>query len=103
MAHAVSLMLAIAASLGLLFLPAMRGGELSPGAHGLLTPLLLVVCGCYAHGVGFRPRMRLLRTILHPAILWLLMAALGLLLANQVLVGTVTTTTQPQRMQPTSP
>ncbi len=77
MARAVSLLLATGLSIALLFLPAMRGGELTAAGHGLLSPLLLAICGGFVHGIGFVPRHGALRKLLSPACLWPAMLGLG--------------------------
>ena len=77
MARAISLLLAAMLSVGLLLLPAMRGRELSAAGHGLLTPLLLAICGGFVHGLGYVPRNRFLRRLLQPQLLWPLMSGLG--------------------------
>lgn len=78
MARAVSLLLASCLSLGLLFLPAMRGGGMTAAGHGLLTPLMLAICAGFVHGVGYRPLHPWLRAVLHPALLWPAMLVLAL-------------------------
>ncbi|MEI2455015.1 cyd operon YbgE family protein [Lysobacter firmicutimachus] len=77
----MSLLLASALSLALLFLPAMRGGEISAAGHGLLSPLMLLICAGFVHGVGFRPRHALGRAVLHPAWLWPAMLSMAALWA----------------------
>lgn len=77
-ARAVSLSLAGMGSIGLLFVPAMRGGELTSVAHGLLTPLLLSICGCFVHGLGYRPANGLGRRLLSGWLLWPSTCSLGL-------------------------
>lgn len=77
LARVISLLLAIALSAGLLLLPAMRGRELNAAGHGLLTPLLLAICGGFVHGLGYLPRNRFLRRLLQPLLLWPAMAGLG--------------------------
>lgn len=81
MSRAISLMLSAGFSLALLFLPAMRGGELTPIGHGLLSPLLLAICGGFVHGLGYRPRNPFLRAAISPCLLWPAMLALGAVLA----------------------
>ena len=76
MAKAVSLVLAFAVTAALLFLPAMRGGELTPAGHGLLTPTLLVVCALFVHGIGYRADRAWVGRILSPWVLWPLVAVL---------------------------
>ncbi|ROU04462.1 cyd operon YbgE family protein [Lysobacter enzymogenes] len=83
--RALSLLLAASLSLALLFLPAMRGAELGPGAHGLLTPLVMAICAGFVHGVGFRPRSVWGRALLHPALLWPSMLGLAALWARSLL------------------
>ncbi|WP_394538386.1 cyd operon YbgE family protein [Lysobacter enzymogenes] len=83
-ARALSLLLAASLSLALLFLPAMRGAELGPGAHGLLTPLVMAICAGFVHGVGLRPRRAWARALLHPALLWPLMLGLAALWARSL-------------------
>ena len=77
MTRAISLVLAVVLSAGLLLLPATRGRELSAAGHGLLTPLLLAICGGFVHGLGYVPRNRFLRRLLQPLLLWPLMSGLG--------------------------
>lgn len=77
MARAISLLLAVALSVGLLLLPAMRGRELTSAGHALLTPLLLAVCGGFVHGLGYVPRNRFLHRLLQPLLLWPAMLGLG--------------------------
>lgn len=85
LARAGSLLLAAALSLALLFLPAMRGAALAPGAHGLLTPLVMAICAGFVHGVGLRPRRAWARALLHPALLWPLQLGLAALWARSLL------------------
>lgn len=68
--RAVSLLLAVAFSAGLLFLPAMRGRELTPVGHALLMPLLLIVCALFVHGLGYVPRRRWMARLLSAWLLW---------------------------------
>lgn len=84
MARAVSLLLASCLSLGLLFLPAMRGGGMTPAAHGWLTPLMLVICAGFVHGVGYRPLHAWVRVVLHPVLLWPAMLVLALTWARSL-------------------
>ncbi|MBS0576848.1 MAG: hypothetical protein JSS45_10595 [Proteobacteria bacterium] len=77
MARAVSLLVALALSAGLLLLPAMRGRDLTAAGHGLLTPLLLAICGGFVHGLGYEPLQPILRRLLRPVLLWPAMAGLG--------------------------
>ncbi len=77
MSRAISLLLASGLSLALLFLPAMRGGELTSAGHGLLSPLLLAICGGFVHGLGYEPRNPVLRRVIAPFWLWSAMLGLG--------------------------
>lgn len=87
MARVISIAIAIMATLGLLLLPAMRGSELTAAAHGLLSPILLLISACFAHGVGYVPRMRILRASLHPILLWPLIGVLSWAFARQLCVS----------------
>lgn len=78
MARATSLLLASCLAAGLLLLPAMRGGELTATGHGLLSPLLLAICGGFVHGLGYVPRNVVLRWLTKPVCLWPAMLGLGL-------------------------
>jgi len=78
MAKAVSLALAFAFTAALLLLPAMRGGELTPAGHGLLTPTLLALCALFVHGIGYRPDRAWVGRVLSPWVLWPLAAILCL-------------------------
>ncbi|HTD28524.1 MAG TPA: cyd operon YbgE family protein [Xanthomonadaceae bacterium] len=73
----VSLLLAAALAVGLMFLPAMRGRDLTSAGHALLTPLLLTVCAGFVHGIGYEPRNAALRGTLRPIVLWPAMLGLG--------------------------
>ena len=77
-AKAVSLVLAFGFTAALLLLPAMRGGELGPAAHGLLTPTLLALCALFVHGVGYQPDRAWFARLLSPWVLWPLSAVLCL-------------------------
>jgi predicted membrane protein len=76
--RAISLLLAVAIALGLLFLPATRGRELTAVGHALLTPLLLVVCALFVNGVGYVPRRAWAARLLSAWLLWPLAAAIAL-------------------------
>lgn len=82
MARVVSLLLACGLTLGLLFLPAMRGGGMTAAGHGLLSPLLLSICAGFVHGVGYRPLRPWLRALVHPLLLWPAMLGLAILWAR---------------------
>lgn len=82
LSRAISLSLAAGLSIALLFLPAMRGGEMSAAAHAWLSPLLLSICAGFVHGLGYRPARPWLRRLLHPALLWPAMAGVALLWAR---------------------
>jgi predicted membrane protein len=78
-ARALSLLLAVAVSTGLMLLPAMRGGELTRAGHGLLSPLIILVCALFVHGLGYSPARPGLQRLLSPWLLWpltLILAAL---------------------------
>lgn len=75
--RAISLLMAVAFAGGLLFLPAMRGRELTPLGHALLMPLLLVVCTLFVHGLGYVPRHVWAARLMSARLLWPLAAALG--------------------------
>lgn len=77
-ARAVSFLLALAFTAGLLLLPAMRGGELGAAGHGLLMPSLLMLCALFVHGVGYQPDRAWAGRLLSPWMLWPLSAALCL-------------------------
>lgn len=70
MTRAASLLLAAMLCLALLLLPAMRGRELTAAGHGLLTPLLVLVCALFVHGVGIAPRHGWAKRLLSPWLLW---------------------------------
>lgn len=76
-ARVVSLLMAVAFAGGLLFLPAMRGRELTPLGHALLMPLLLVVCGLFVHGLGYVPQRAWAACLMSAWLLWPLAVALG--------------------------
>lgn len=76
-ARAVSLLLAVAFAGGLLFLPAMRGRELTPIGHALLMPLLLVVCALFVHGLGYLPQGAWAARLMSAWLLWPLAVALA--------------------------
>jgi predicted membrane protein len=78
MARALSLLLAAALAAALMLLPAMRARELTAAGHGLLTPLLLVVCALFVHGLGYQPQQRWAARLLTPWLLWPLAIALAM-------------------------
>ena len=77
MVRALSLLLAVVVSAGLMLLPAMRGGELTRAGHGLLSPLVIVVCALFIQGLGYRPTQRTLQWLLSPWLLWPLTSILA--------------------------
>ncbi len=77
MARAVSLLLALALSAGLMVLPAARGQALTAAEHALLAPALLVDCALFTHGLGFVPRPAWLQWVLQPVVSWSALALLG--------------------------
>lgn len=76
MIRLLSLLLAGALALGLLFLPAARGGELTGAQHGWMTLVLVAICALFVHGSGFRFRRAWLRKLFSPWLLWPLAVAL---------------------------
>lgn len=70
MARLASLLLGGLLALGLLFLPAARGRELSAAEHGWMTLVLLAICALFVHGSGFRFRARWLQRLFSPWLLW---------------------------------
>ena len=70
MARLVSLLFGAALALGLLFLPASRGRELTGAEHGLMTLVLIVICLLFVHGSGFRFRRDWLDRLFTPWLLW---------------------------------
>lgn len=70
MARLTSLLLGVLLALGLLFLPAARGRELSPAEHGWMTLVLLAVCALFVHGSGFSFRKPWLQRLFSPWVLW---------------------------------
>jgi predicted membrane protein len=76
MTRAVSLLLALSLTLGLMFLPAMRGRDLTPAGHALLIPLLLAICVGFVHGVGYKAQHVMLGRVAEPIFLWPAMAVL---------------------------
>lgn len=70
MTRALSLLLAAVVSTGLMLLPAMRGGELTPAGHGLLSPLVIAVCALFVHGLGYQPQRHVLQRLFSPWLLW---------------------------------
>ena len=79
MVRALSLLLAVVVSAGLMLLPAMRGGELTRAGHGLLSPLVILVCALFVQGLGYRPTQRAWRWLLSPWLLWPLTLVLAAL------------------------
>ena len=77
MTRVVSLVLASVLTLGLMFLPAMRGRDLTPAGHALLAPLLLTICAGFVHGIGYDPRHPMLGRVLGPIVIWPAMALLA--------------------------
>lgn len=70
MARLASLLLGALLALGLLFLPAARGRELSAAEHGWITLVLLAVCALFVHGSGFGFESGVLRRLFSPWLLW---------------------------------
>ncbi|MBS0199868.1 MAG: Cyd operon protein YbgE [Proteobacteria bacterium] len=69
-ARLLSLLFGGALALGLLFIPAARGRELTAAEHGAAALVLLVACGLFVHGSGFRFRARWIRRLFSPWLLW---------------------------------
>jgi len=79
MVRALSLLLAVAVSVGLMLLPALRGGELTRAGHGLLSPLLIAVCALFVHGLGYQSPRQPFRRLMSPWLLWPLTLVLAVL------------------------
>ena len=74
MARLLSLLAGGASALGLLFLPAARGRELTGGEHAMATLVLVAACALFVHGSGFRFERAWLRRLFSPWLLWPLAA-----------------------------
>lgn len=63
-------------ALGLLFIPAMRGGELAGREHSLMSLLLILICLGFVYGVGFRFKKRWANIFISPLFVWPSMLAI---------------------------
>ena len=70
MSRLLSLLFAGVLAFGLLFLPAARGRELTGGEHGMMTLVLVAICGLFVHGSGFHFRRAWLNRLFSPWLLW---------------------------------
>lgn len=72
-ARGLSLLTALALSGILLVMPRLVAVEARDIDHGLLSLVMLGICGGFVHGVGFVPAMRLWRILFGPWLAWPLM------------------------------
>lgn len=68
--RALSIILAILSSIVLFFYPVFFAGALSSARHGAMTLVLMGICICMVHGLGYVPDHKFNRIILHPAVGW---------------------------------
>jgi predicted membrane protein len=72
MSRAISMTLALAASGVLLVAPFLLAHHLNGAVHGWATLMMVGITGAFVHGVGFVPRLVLLRCLFSPAVAWTL-------------------------------
>jgi predicted membrane protein len=75
----ISLLSAVSLSLTLLFLAPLLKDGIQGGGRGILMLVLLGIAGGFIHGVGFIPKMYLLRCLFNPWVSWPLMSMTFLL------------------------
>jgi predicted membrane protein len=83
-ARALSLMAASLVSLVLLADPYVLSGIPAGRIHIGLPVMMLGVAGLFMHGLGFGPRVKILRLLFHPAMAWLLFASGALVITGFV-------------------
>lgn len=70
MARLLSFLLAIALSVFILLFPQHIARDLTQLDHGLLSLVMLAMCGCFVHGIGFRPYNLVAKIAFSPVLCW---------------------------------
>lgn len=69
-ARSFSFLIAIGLSMFILLFPQHIARDLTELDHGLLSLVMLAMCGCFVHGVGFQPYNRMAKFMFSPIICW---------------------------------
>lgn len=70
LARLLSFVFAICLSVFILLLPQHIARDLTELDHGLLSLVMLAMCGCFVHGIGFRPYNIWAKTLFSPILCW---------------------------------
>lgn len=70
LARMLSFFMAIFLSIFILIFPQHIARDLNQLDHGLLSLLMLAMCGCFVHGIGFRPYNRVAKIAFTPMLCW---------------------------------
>ena len=70
LARVFSFIIAIALSVFVLLLPQHIARDLTELDHGLLSLVMLAMCGCFVHGIGFKPYNMVAKVMFSPILCW---------------------------------
>ena len=70
LARVFSFIIAIALSVFVLLFPQHIARDLTELDHGLLSLVMLAMCGCFVHGIGFKPYNMVAKVMFSPILCW---------------------------------
>ena len=69
-ARVLSFVIGIGLSVFILLFPQHIARDLTELDHGLLSLVMLAMCGCFVHGVGFKPYNVVAKIMFSPILCW---------------------------------
>jgi cyd operon protein YbgE len=70
LARLLSFIFAIGLSVFILLFPQHIARDLTELDHGILSLVMLAMCGCFVHGIGFQPYNIVAKTLFSPVFCW---------------------------------
>lgn len=70
LARVFSFFIGIALSVFILLFPQHIARDLTELDHGLLSLVMLAMCGCFVHGIGFTPYNMVAKVMFSPLLCW---------------------------------
>ncbi|MGR6875146.1 cyd operon YbgE family protein [Pseudomonas sp. HK3] len=70
LARLLSFIFAIGLSVFILLFPQHIARDLTELDHGILSLVMLAMCGCFVHGIGFQPYNIVAKILFSPVLCW---------------------------------